>query len=177
MNFDGTVFRAHNPRWSWSPLSGEGAERFGGRFNPIGMPALYTSLSPKTALLEAGPLGRPFQPLTLVSYRVTATLFDGTDQAALAASGFTEADLAYPNWELDMLNGVEPPQHRFATALAGQGFHGMLVRSFARGAAHDDVNIVFWRWGTAGASITVIDDEGRLPTDASSWSDPENGSK
>ena len=33
MRFRGTVYRAHNPQWSWTPLSGEGASRHGGRFN------------------------------------------------------------------------------------------------------------------------------------------------
>jgi hypothetical protein len=27
------VYRAHNPRWSFSPHSGDGAARYGGRFN------------------------------------------------------------------------------------------------------------------------------------------------
>lgn len=169
MKFDGTVFRAHNPRWSWSPLSGAGAEQFGGRFNPIGMPALYTSMTPKTAMLEASPLGRPFQPLTLVSYRVTATLFDATDSTALASAGLTEDELGYANWELDMAIGNEPPQHRLARTLEQQTVHGLLVRSFARGAAEDDLNVVFWHWGKNGADIRVIDDDGRLPSNDASW--------
>ena len=32
MRFRGTVYRAHNPQWVWTPLSGEGARRYGGRF-------------------------------------------------------------------------------------------------------------------------------------------------
>lgn len=171
LTFDGIVYRAHNPRWSWSPLSGEGAKRFGGRFNPVGTPALYTSLKASTALLEASPLGRPFQPLTLVSYRVRATVFDATEAAALAALGFAEADLAHATWEMDMARGVPPPQHRLAAALIEQGLDGVRVRSFARGATAGDLNIVFWRWDRTGAEITVIDDEGRLPQDGSSWPD------
>ena len=37
------LFRAHNPLWSFQPLSGAGAARAGGRFNRIGTPALYLS--------------------------------------------------------------------------------------------------------------------------------------
>lgn len=70
MRFRGLVYRAHNPQWSWTPLSGEGASRHGGRFNRRGVPALYTSLSPVTAIREAQPLGRPMQPLTLCAYEV-----------------------------------------------------------------------------------------------------------
>ena len=169
MEFYGTVYRAHNPRWSWSPLSGEGARKFGGRFNPVGTPALYTSLNASTAMLEASPLGRAFQPLTLVSYRLHATLFDATESGALSAIGFDRADLGYAFWEQDMLAGGTPPQHRLATALIGQGVHGVVVPSFARGAAPDDLNVVLWRWGETGATLDVIDDEGRLPKDGSSW--------
>ncbi|MFV0302812.1 MAG: RES family NAD+ phosphorylase [Paracoccus sp. (in: a-proteobacteria)] len=43
MRYRGECFRAHNPRWSFEPLSGEGARRHGGRFNPPGVPALYLS--------------------------------------------------------------------------------------------------------------------------------------
>ena len=57
MRFQGLVYRAHNPEWSWTPLSGEGARRPGGRFNHRGVPALYTSISPLTAILEASPPG------------------------------------------------------------------------------------------------------------------------
>ena len=57
MRFRGLVYRAHNPQWSWTPLSGEGARRHGGRFNRRGVPALYTSLAPLTAIREALPLG------------------------------------------------------------------------------------------------------------------------
>ena len=64
MRFQGLVYRAHNPEWSWTPLSGEGARRHGGRFNRRGVPALYTSLSPLTAIREAQPLG----PANLVAF-------------------------------------------------------------------------------------------------------------
>ena len=69
--FTGLVFRAHNPRWAFTPVSGEGARRYGGRFNRPGLPALYTSLSLETAWLEAQQ-GFPFkaQPMTICAYRV-----------------------------------------------------------------------------------------------------------
>ena len=49
----GLVYRAHNPRWSFAPMSGRGAALYGGRFNPVGMEALYTSLQVEAAWREA----------------------------------------------------------------------------------------------------------------------------
>ena len=81
MRLQGTVWRAHNPRWSFAPESGDGAALHGGRFNRIGSPALYTSLRFETAWLEAQQ-GFAFkvQPLTLCAYAVDcADLADLTD--------------------------------------------------------------------------------------------------
>jgi RES domain-containing protein len=49
----GLVYRAHNPRWAFEPTSGEGARMHGGRFNPKGRAALYTSPRVESALLGA----------------------------------------------------------------------------------------------------------------------------
>jgi RES domain-containing protein len=53
VRFAGLAYRAHDPRWSFRPLSGEGAAVHGGRFNPRGTPALYLALDPMTAIKEA----------------------------------------------------------------------------------------------------------------------------
>jgi RES domain-containing protein len=52
LRFQGTCYRAHNPKWSHAPLSGGGAAIRGGRFNPAGIPAFYLSLTVETALKE-----------------------------------------------------------------------------------------------------------------------------
>ena len=67
MLYRGKLYRALNPVYAREPLSGRGAELYGGRFNPKGMPALYASLSVMTALREANQVGN-LQPTTLVSY-------------------------------------------------------------------------------------------------------------
>lgn len=80
MHFEGLAYRAHHPQWSWTPLSGEGARRHGGRFNRRGIPTLHTSLTPLTAIREASPLGRRMQPLVLCAYEVNAeSVFDAVD--------------------------------------------------------------------------------------------------
>ena len=46
--YAGPLYRALNPVYARAPLSGRGAELYGGRFNAKGTPALYTSLDPTT---------------------------------------------------------------------------------------------------------------------------------
>lgn len=164
MRFRGLVYRAHNPQWSWTPLSGEGARRHGGRFNRRGVAALYTSMAPLTAIREAEPLGRPMQPLTLCAYEVDAEpVFDATDERECRLLGVKESDLACHAWEAEMLGGELPASQALADRLVAAGYVGMRVRSFAAGAGADDRNLVMWKWGEdRPARVLLIDEEGRL---------------
>ena len=164
MRFRGVDYRGHNPQWSWAPLSGEGARRHGGRFNRRGVSALYTSLTPLTAIREAQPLGRSMQPLTLCAYEVDAEpVFDSRDAAERTAFGVTDSELKCPTWELEMLQASVPLSQALADRLIAAGQVGMLVPSFAHGAEPDDLNLVLWKWGPGPpARVVLIDDEGRL---------------
>ena len=164
MRFCGIVYRAHDPRWSWPPVSGEGARLHGGRFNRIGVPAFYASLSPLTAIREASPLGQPLQPLLLCAYDVDAEpIFDALDHTQRRAHAVTDDDLRCPTWERDM-HRVMPLPHALADRLISAGCAGMRVPSFAPGAAASDLNLVFWRWGRRRPSrIVLIDDDRRIP--------------
>jgi RES domain-containing protein len=175
VKFTGLVYRAHNPRWSFAPISGDGAARYGGRFNPIGVPALYTSRRMETAWLEAQQ-GFPFkvQPLTICAYDVDCDgVVDLGDDASCQAHGVDPADLACP-WEDIASHGGEPPTWRVARALAAEGRAGVIVPSFAPGAGPSDRNVVFWKWSdTPPHRVRVIDDEKRLPRDGRSWDAPD----
>lgn len=164
MRFQGVVYRAHNPLWSWSPTSGEGARLHGGRFNRVGVPALYTSLSHLTALREASSLPRPLQPILLCAYRVDAEpVFDALDASQRAALGVADEDLRCPNWEGEMLARTIPASQKLADRLVAAGYVGLRTPSFAQGAEPDDVNLVLWRWGDQLPSrVLLIDDEHRL---------------
>ena len=164
MRFRGTVYRAHNPQWSWTPLSGEGARRHGGRFNRPDLAALYTSLAPLTAIREAQPLGRPMQPLTLCAYEVDAEpVFDALDEQRCSELGVIEAELACPTWEAEMLAGTVPASQALAGRLIAAGYAGMRVQSFASGAGAEDINLVLWKWGPdRPVRVSLIDEEGRL---------------
>lgn len=53
MRFEGTCYRAHDPRWSFKLLFGDDAAIRGARFNPKHMPAVYLSLDITPAIKEA----------------------------------------------------------------------------------------------------------------------------
>lgn len=163
MHYQGMLYRALNPIHAREPLSGRGAELYGGRFNPKGMPALYTSLSILTALREANQVGH-LQPTTLVSYRADIeAVFDSRDAAALRSENVDPDDLSDPGWRDQMREKGEARTQALARRLVASGYRGLLVRSFAAGAAEGDLNLVLWAWGdVVGARLVLVDDENRL---------------
>lgn len=162
MRYVGLLYRALNPIWAREPLSGEGARRYGGRFNAKGRPALYTSLTIPTAIREANQVGT-LQPTTLVAYRADLDpVFDATDLEALSGQGATAADIAADDWRIRMRDKGRAPTQILAERLIAAGYAGMLVPSFARGAATGELNLVLWDWNSPRAGLTLIDDEGRL---------------
>lgn len=163
MRYRGQLFRALNPVYARDPLLGQGAALHGGRFNPKGTPALYLSLSVMTAIREANQVGS-LQPTTLVSYEADVEkVFDARSKAGLDAAGMDPVSLADPSWRDRMKADGNAPTQLFAETLVREGYHGLLVRSFAPGASDEDLNLVLWQWGEGPpARLAVIDDEGRL---------------
>jgi len=162
-SYRGKLYRALNPIYAREPLSGEGARRYGGRFNPKGMAALYCSLSIMTAVREANQAGS-LQPTTLVSYDAEIEgVFDTRDEAALQVEGMDPSALAATTWRDEMKANGEARTQTFAQHLVAKGYSALLVRSFAPSASRDDLNLVLWRWGNGPpVRLTLIDDEGRL---------------
>ena len=171
MRLQGTVWRAHHPRWAFAPDSGAGAAVHGGRFNRAGVPALYTSLRFETAWLEAQQ-GFPFkaQAMTLCGYAADcADLADLTDPRTREELGVQMADLGC-GWSGLADRGLVPPSWAVADRLMAAGMAGILVPSFACGATEADVNAVFWRWAPVPPhQVKVLDPDRRLPRDDRSW--------
>jgi RES domain-containing protein len=162
-NYKGKLYRALNPIYAREPMSGEGARRYGGRFNPQGTPALYCSLSILTAVREANQIGT-LQPTMLVCYDAEIErVFDSRDAAALRAESMDPAALSATTWRDEMREKGEATTQTFARHLIAKGYCGLLVRSFAPGTGEGDLNLVLWRWGNERpARLMLIDDEGRL---------------
>lgn len=171
MRFRGTCFRAHDPRWSFKPLSGAGAAIHGGRFNPRGAEALYLSLTITTAIKEANQgFAFKIRPYVVCSYDVDCEdIADLTTEAGRIAHGALLADLACA-WFADAAAGRVPPSWRIARALIAGGQAGVLVPSFAPGAAEEDRNLVLWDWSDRPPhKVEVFDPSGRLPKNQLSW--------
>ncbi|WP_296392215.1 RES domain-containing protein [Reyranella sp.] len=171
MRFVGTCYRAHDPRWAFSPLSGDGAKVHGGRFNPKGMPALYLALTLEGMFIEMGHgLARRFEPLTVCTYDVDVDdIVDLTKDEGRSANRVTLDDLACA-WAADVANKREPASWQLARRLIADGSAGLLVPSFAVGARTDMLNLVLWKWGAnLPRRVEVHDPSGRLPKDQLSW--------
>lgn len=143
----------------------------GGRFNTIGTPALYLSLTFEAAVLEASHgFGHRLEPLTLCSYELDVDdILDFRMNAERAAAGVSLPELGC-RWELDLAEGREPASWAVAKRLVTAGAAGILVPSFAVGARPDMANLVLWKWGPdLPHRVMVYDPSGRLPRDQLSW--------
>lgn len=172
MKFQGLAYRAHDPRWSFKPLSGEGAALHGGRFNPKGTPALYLSLDPMTAIKEAAQgFAHKFEPYVLCTYEIDCEdVIDLRDEEERRAAGVGIDVLACP-WFAEAAAGRQPASWLLARKLIANGAAGLLAPSFVRGASvAADVNLVLWCWSSRQPHrVAVFDPSGRLPNNQLSW--------
>lgn len=161
-----TLWRAYVPRWAHAPLSGEGAAKFGGRWNPVGAPAIYAACELSTAWAEYNQ-GFVQHPALIAQLELLdASLADLTDAAVLNARG---VDLAIHKceWRADLDEGRVPETHVLRERLLRDGFDGVIYPSFM---SPGGTCVALWRWnGGSGPMLKVVDPEGRLPKDAASW--------
>jgi RES domain-containing protein len=171
LRFVGTCYRAHDPRWSFKPISGEGAAIRGARFNPKGAPTLYLALTIITAVKEANQgFAHRIDPCVLCSYDVDCDdVVDLRTSADRERAGIEHEDMACA-WMGLLAAGKRPPSWAIYEQLFERSVAGILVPSFAPGAVEADQNLVLWRWGEdLPHSVKVNDPSGRLPRNQLSW--------
>ena len=172
MRFVGRCYRAHDPAWSFTPLSGAGAALTGGRFNRKGEATLYLSLDVVTSVGECTQgFSNRLQPLTMCEYDVDCEpIADLHDDAGRDALGEARQELGSA-WLTFQLAGQQAPSWLAADRMKASGYNGVLVPSFVPGATDANVNLVLWRWGPdLPCKVEVYDPGNRLPRNQLSWS-------
>jgi RES domain-containing protein len=160
------LWRAFVPKWAHAPLSGAGAARFGGRWNPVGSPTIYAALELSTAWAE---YNQSFvqHPALIVRMELSgARLARLTEPADLEAAGLPP-DIHETEWRDLLERGIAPPTHVARSRLLADGYDGVVYPSFmSRGGTC----VALWRWNEPGApGLVVIDPDHRLPRSPASW--------
>jgi RES domain-containing protein len=153
--FSGRSFRVVPPRWAHAPLSGEGARRHGGRFNPPGMAAFYSALDPHTAYAEYTQ-GLFDRPGLLCSFDVAnARVIDLTTLEGPILAGLEKADLS-ARW----MGHSDAPTQLAAVRIFGSGLDGLVYRSLQHTSGR---NLVLWHIEPP-VSVTLVDRMGEAVT-------------
>jgi RES domain-containing protein len=139
--FSETVYRLAQPKYANNRdlLSGKGAYKTGGRWNPIGLKAIYLSLTPATALAELRASAAHFGfgvdqllPQTLCAIRVELeAVLDLGDGRIRQRTRFPAANMIDNTWRQAPPGSCPVPTQTFGLAAANLGVEGLIVPSAA----------------------------------------------
>ncbi len=135
----GTVFRSAGIKYATELdfLSGKGAATFGGRWNPRGLVAVYTSLDPITAAMESyqnftdyGFKRQKIKPRVFVGADINLGLIlDLSNQKVLKRLGFGIRELVLEDWCSIQDAGEESWTQAIGRGCFLAGFEGLLAPS------------------------------------------------
>ena len=163
---DYTLWRAFVPRWAHLPLSGAGAARFGGRWNPVGAATIYAARELSTAWAEYNQ-GFVQHPALIARLELRdARLADLTDESTLSGPGIGQ-EIHRCEWRAMLDAGRTPQTHLLRDRLMAEGFDGVVYPSFM---SPGGTCVALWRWSKEGAPrLEATDPDGRLPRTPASW--------
>ncbi len=160
------LWRAYVPRWAHAPLSGEGARRFGGRWNPVGSPAIYAARELSTAWAEYNQ-GFVQHPALIIQIELGGASLADLTAADVMSQWKIAPDIHRCNWRDDLGKGRNPKTYDIRERLLAQGFDGVIYPSTMSPGGSC---VVLWRWNEPDApSLRAIDPEGLLPRNQQSW--------
>lgn len=168
--FDGVVVRSVGTKYASenSFFSGAGAAKTGGRWNPVGLHAIYASLDVITATREAYQNFLTFGfSLSAIMPRVTAgatvslgKVLDLTDKRVSAKLGFTIGELIEEDWKAIQIGGVESWTQAIGRGCSVSGLEGLIAPS---AQSVDGKNIVIFPKRLAKTSRIEILGADQLP--------------
>ena len=163
------LWRAYVPRWSHLPLSGDGAARFGGRWNPVGIPTIYAARELSTAWAEYNQ-GFVQHPALIAQLELTgASLVDTTDPSVLNEWGLDD-DIHKTEWRSELDKAAVVATHAAYQRFVDAKLDGVIYPSFMSPGGSC---VALWRWNqSGGAVLTAVDPDRRLPTTSASWQRP-----
>lgn len=161
-----TLWRAFVPRWGHLPLSGEGAARFGGRWNPVGVPAIYAACELSTAWAEYNQ-GFVQHPALIAQLRLADSRLADLNDPAICDGLDVDNSIHRCEWRGDLDAGRKPATHALHGRLVEEGFHGIVYPSFM---SPGGTCVALWRWNDAGGpTLAIVDPEARMPRTPASW--------
>lgn len=171
VGFDGTIMRCVGAKYAKAKdfFSGAGAAKCGGRWNRVGMEAIYASLDVITATHEAYQNFVAFGfPLTSIQPRVTAgatvsleKVLELTDAKVRSRIGFTLTELIHEDWRGLQAAGDESWTQAIGRGCLLAGFEAIIVPS----ARHrNGKNIVIFPGNLPKTSEIKIQFADQLPT-------------
>ena len=145
--FDGVVYRSSTPRFATGSdlLTGNGSRSRGGRWNPIGVATVYSTLAPETAMAESLAHSRYYgeriedsMPRTFVAIRVRLQkVLDLRDAKVRRRLQVSIAKLLQIDWRQEMYASREPITQRVGRAAHSLGWEALIVTSAADPTGHN----------------------------------------